>query len=139
MGILELSPPPHKVTSCGHSHLASTSHAPLYVKIISLSPVEKFPKSHEATPIPSKRYLLRATKYLETKKRISHVKFLINRLCTVTLRYILARIRFKFFVLNRILPDLPTSSYIIKSVRSVNKRDRIIIFKMFVSLKSLKV
>ena len=64
---VELSPPPHKVTSMailtlhGDSHLAFTLYAPLHVKIIS-------PKSHEATSIPSIKYLLRAT----------------NKLCTVS-------------------------------------------------------
>ena len=66
---VKLSPPPHKVTLHGHSHLtwAFSPHVHL-----TCSPPRKnnifclvwknFPKSHEATPIPSIGYLLRATK-----------------------------------------------------------------------------
>ena len=62
---VELSSPPRK---SDHSHLArqphltSTSHGPLHAKIISFTLGGKnSQKSHAANPIPSIRYLLRAT------------------------------------------------------------------------------
>ena len=48
-------------TSHYHSPLMSTSHAPFHPKITSFTSFGKIPKkSHEATPIPSIRYLYKS-------------------------------------------------------------------------------
>ena len=47
---VKLSPPSHKVTSHGHSHLTSTSHAPLHIKIISFFLHGKIPEKSRSNP-----------------------------------------------------------------------------------------
>ena len=62
------------------SHL--TCSPPCENKYLS-SCMEKFPKSHEATPIPSIRYLLRATNYI--KMRSANCNHAIFGFCYVSL------------------------------------------------------
>ena len=61
---VKVSTPPHKVTSCETHHLLLASHLtcspPCENNIFHLA-WKNSQKSHEATPIPSIRYLLRAT------------------------------------------------------------------------------